>query len=181
MLESLSQTLQGPQTQAEQHGLLLGNGAPGRPQDDDHDRSRGVHTIGSYVGCRSDVLRFTPTFGASAGDLLSDQVNLSHQIFNLRMILERSLSDRLIDNKPRTQAVLGFNVTIDPPKTAVDAVAEVEITLRADVSPGFRQLLAVVALPMADVHHRRELLHRHANRTRRQVLRPGRWTGPQVE
>lgn len=74
---------------------------------------------------------FTPSFGASAGDLLNDQVNLTYQIFNLRMILERSLSDRLIEKEPRLQAVLGFNVTLDPPRTAVDAVAVVEITLRA--------------------------------------------------
>ncbi len=80
---------------------------------------------------------FTPTYGSSASDLLSDQVNLTYQIFNLRMILERALSDRLLpnanggadDNKTRLQAVLGFNVTLDPPRTANDAVAVVEITL----------------------------------------------------
>ena len=56
-------------------------------------------------------------------------MNLSYQIFNLRMLLERSLSDRLQGDEPRLQAVLGFNVTIDPPRTANDAVAVVEITL----------------------------------------------------
>ena len=75
---------------------------------------------------------FNPTFGSSASDLLSDQVNLTYQIFNLRMILERSLSDRLLPNAPtddktRLQVVLGFNVTIDPPRTANEAVAVVEI------------------------------------------------------
>jgi len=78
---------------------------------------------------------FTPTYGNSASDLLSDQVNLTYQIFNLRMILERALSDRLNpdatgENKTRRQAVLGFNVTLDPPRTANDAVAVVEITLQ---------------------------------------------------
>ncbi|SPE41143.1 exported hypothetical protein [Candidatus Sulfotelmatobacter sp. SbA7] len=73
---------------------------------------------------------FSPTYGNSASDLLSDQVNLTYQIFNLRMILERSLSDRLLSNGvTRLQAVLGFNVTLDPPRTANDAVAVVEITL----------------------------------------------------
>jgi hypothetical protein len=38
---------------------------------------------------------FQPKYGLSANDLLSDQVNLSYQILNLRMLLERSLSDRL--------------------------------------------------------------------------------------
>jgi hypothetical protein len=57
------------------------------------------------------------------------------------MILERSLSDRLLpnetgDNKTRLQAVLGFNVTIDPPRTANEAVAVVEITLTShDIGP----------------------------------------------
>jgi hypothetical protein len=73
---------------------------------------------------------FNPNYGENASDLLSDQVNLTYQIFNLRMLLERSLSDRLLsDSRPRRQAVLGFNVTIDPPRTANDAVAVVEVTL----------------------------------------------------
>lgn len=89
---------------------------------------------------------FNPTFGSSASDLLNDQVNLNYQIVNLQMILERSLSDRTLneDSKcvdvelpdktwdarcTRLQAVLGFNVTIDPPRTANDAVAVVEVTL----------------------------------------------------
>ncbi len=75
---------------------------------------------------------FTPTYGSSAPDLLSDQVNLTYQIFNLRMILERALSDRLLaTGKPRRPAVFGFNVTVDPPRTANDAVAVVEITLES--------------------------------------------------
>lgn len=84
---------------------------------------------------------FTPTFGSSAGDLLSDSINLNYQIFNLRMILERSLSDRLLDQGARMQAVLGINVTIDPPRTAVDSVAVVEITLK-----GTQKDLELVAL-----------------------------------
>jgi len=79
---------------------------------------------------------FNPTYGSNASDLLNDQVNLNYQIFNLRMILERALTDRLLDgatdeNQTRLQAVLGINVTIDPPRTANDAVAVVEITLRS--------------------------------------------------
>ena len=75
---------------------------------------------------------FTPTYGENPSDLLSDQVNLTYQIFNLRMLLERSLSDRVLSdgqNQPRRQAVLGFNVTLDPPRKAKDAVAVVEVTL----------------------------------------------------
>jgi hypothetical protein len=63
---------------------------------------------------------YTPTFGPSAADLLADQVSLSYQIFNVRMLLERSLTDRLAtpDGKPRLQAVLGFQISIDPPRNA---------------------------------------------------------------
>lgn len=77
---------------------------------------------------------FTPNFGESAGDLLNDSVNLNYQIFNLRLIIERALSDRLSGDQERLQTVLGFNITIDPPHTAVDSVAVVEITLKRDVS-----------------------------------------------
>ena len=61
---------------------------------------------------------FTPVFGENASDLLSDQVNLTYQIFNLRMILERSLSDRVLWNggtaKPRLIAVIGFDCRSEP-------------------------------------------------------------------
>jgi hypothetical protein len=87
---------------------------------------------------------FTPNFGANASDLLNDQINLTYQIFNLRMILERSLSDRLIEDEPRMQAVLGFNVTIDPPRTAADAVAVVEVTLSSTTT--FGKPLSLVAM-----------------------------------
>jgi hypothetical protein len=85
---------------------------------------------------------FTPNYGESPSDLLNDQVNLTYQIFNLRMILERALSDRLLGANPRLQAVLGFNITIDPPNSAKDAVAVVEITLSAKSSDD----LSLVAL-----------------------------------
>jgi hypothetical protein len=71
-----------------------------------------------------------PAFGQSPGDLLSDQVNLTYQIFNLRMALERSLSDRLLPNgQTRLQAVLGFNVSLDPPRDAENSAAVVEVTV----------------------------------------------------
>jgi hypothetical protein len=79
---------------------------------------------------------FQPKFGPSANDLLSDQVNLTYQIFNLRMLLERSLSDRLWQDPAipgrigqRLQAVIGFDITIDPPKGTKNCAAIVEITI----------------------------------------------------
>jgi len=79
---------------------------------------------------------FNPTFGPSASDLLGDQMNLSYQIVNLQMLLDRALSDRIYPQGSgggtRLQTVLGFNVTLDPPRTANDAVAVVEVTLESN-------------------------------------------------
>ncbi|MCU1250552.1 MAG: hypothetical protein JWQ49_3581 [Edaphobacter sp.] len=63
-------------------------------------------------------------------------MNLSYQIVNLQMLLDRALSDRIFpqgsSGKTRLQTVLGFNVTLDPPRTANDAVAVVEVTLTSN-------------------------------------------------
>jgi hypothetical protein len=56
-------------------------------------------------------------------------VNLTYQVFNLRMILERSLTDRIWNGQPRRQAVLGFNVSVDPPAYAAVSAAVIEITV----------------------------------------------------
>jgi hypothetical protein len=76
-------------------------------------------------------------FGPAAGDTLTDQVNLAYQILNLRILNERSLSDRLYQNNARLQAVLGFQISIDPPKGMKNcvAVAEVELTLDNATEP----------------------------------------------
>ena len=66
------------------------------------------------------------------------------------MILERSLSDRILLHKEgdhtRLNAVLGFNVTIDPPWTASDAVAVVEITLNISNRTEKKEGLSLVSL-----------------------------------
>lgn len=72
---------------------------------------------------------YSPSFGLAAQDLLSDQVGLSYQIFNVRMLLERALSDRLLKDKPRLQAVMGFQISLDPPRAARDYAAFVEVTV----------------------------------------------------
>lgn len=77
---------------------------------------------------------YSPTFGASPADLLADQVNLSYQIFNIRMLLERALSDRLWKHDARLQTVLGFQVSIDPSKQGRDRAAFVEITVSPTAS-----------------------------------------------
>lgn len=97
----------------------------------------GLDAPGAFSG-------FTPAYGESATDLLADQANLTYQIFNTRMILERSLSDRLWNGEPRLQALLGFNVTIDPPRTAEDSVAVVEVTLKQQDDQGPIELVSMM-------------------------------------
>jgi hypothetical protein len=92
-------------------------------------------------------------FGSNPSDLLADQVNLTYQVFNLRMLLERSLTDRLLTEaapshrgSTRLQAVIGFNVTLDPPKEAKDSAAIIEVTItpqKASVTP-WLSLVAVI-------------------------------------
>jgi hypothetical protein len=76
-------------------------------------------------------------YGMSSSDLLSEQVDLTYQIFNLQMLLDRSLSDRLLNPKfgPRLQTVVGLNVSLDPPRDAENAVAVVEITMTKNDDP----------------------------------------------
>ena len=100
----------------------------------------GLDTMPAFSGV-------VPAFGENPSDLLSDQLNLTYQIFNLRMLLERSLSDRLLSaGATRRQAVLGFNVSIDPPRTAEESVAVVEITLDLASHLGTPDGLSIVGL-----------------------------------
>ncbi len=79
-----------------------------------------------------------PAVSLEAQNLLNQQINLSAQIMNLRLLLTRAVSDRfLIFGRPdehqatltSAQAVLGFQISIDARKIYRDAVAEVEISL----------------------------------------------------
>jgi hypothetical protein len=78
---------------------------------------------------------FKPKFGLAAADVLSDQLNLASQIFNLQTLYERSLTDRLIGGQPRLQTVLGFQVSINPPGGLENCVAVVEIAARLQADP----------------------------------------------
>ncbi len=115
--------------------ILPNNGQSNTAQTQTTTTSNGFTPTAPALETAPSFSGFNPNYGENAADLLTDQVNLSYQIFNLRMILERALSDRLLhnpqagENETRLQAVLGFNVSIDPPRTANDAVAVVEITL----------------------------------------------------
>jgi hypothetical protein len=86
---------------------------------------------------------FKPNLGISAGDALSDQLNLASQIVNLRTLYERSLSDRLFGAEPRLQVVLGFQISVAPPRGCENSVAIVEIAVRMQ---GSQEPVSLVAL-----------------------------------
>jgi len=69
------------------------------------------------------------SFSVSASDILNEQMQLTYEIANLRLLLEGSLNDRIIGGtkivKPRV--TLGFPVTLLPDKRHKNAVAVVEV------------------------------------------------------
>jgi hypothetical protein len=71
---------------------------------------------------------YTPNFGPSSSDLLTDEVNLTYQIYNLSLLLSRSLTDRTFDHQSRLQAVVGFDIDIEPDEEAKNGVAVVDIS-----------------------------------------------------
>jgi hypothetical protein len=90
---------------------------------------------------QTSMFSFQPAFGISAQDLLAEQTSLFYQIVNLRLLLDRSISDRLdikvegntTTTVKRDQFVVGFQISIDA--AYKDAVAEAEITIAGtDVS-----------------------------------------------
>lgn len=95
--------------------------------------------------------KFSPTFGMAAGDLLADQVNLLYQIVNLRLLNERALSDRLRGGEARLQAVLGFQVSINPPRFARDCVAVAEIELM--IPQGAEPISVVAMIPQEKTYN----------------------------
>jgi hypothetical protein len=98
---------------------------------------------GKSGGSNAAVPEFSPTFGMAAGDVLTDQINLLYQIVNLRLLNERALSDRLENGEARLQAVLGFQLSINPPNFAKGCVAVAEIEVKV---PNSDKPVSVVAM-----------------------------------
>jgi hypothetical protein len=98
-----------------------------------------------------------PGLGISAADALTEQLNLAYQIFNLRVLSERALSDRLYhppdksDPQPRLQAVLGFQVSINPPEGMQDCAAIAEISLQT--RPGNSPVSIVALIPQEKTYN----------------------------
>lgn len=92
-------------------------------------------------------------FTVSASDLLNEQLQLTAEIANLRLLLNGSLSDRLITNGTahfvRPQLTVGFPIAITPEKRFRNAVAIVEVEVDTNPLNDFSkggELPAVTAL-----------------------------------
>jgi hypothetical protein len=102
-----------------------GNLAPTKQTTTESSVSSKAPATDTTSGTLPDAV--TKKYGIAAADLLDEQVNLTYQIFNLRMLLERSLTDRNLGGKPRLQSVLGFQISLDPPRKYRGYAAVVEI------------------------------------------------------
>jgi hypothetical protein len=81
------------------------------------------------------------TFGGNALNTLNEQMQLSYEIANLELLLEGSLSDRLVAGGPwpKPRSTIGFPITINPPREYKNAVAVVEVEV---APPAVRRLSA---------------------------------------
>jgi hypothetical protein len=108
----------------------------------------------------------TPKLSERASDLLADQVNLYYDIFNLRLMLERAISDRIMtDGDPRIQAVVGFPISIDPRAFAAGcaAIVEVELSGAADQLPGESPLSLIALFPQEETRNASIVTSRQAS------------------
>jgi len=93
---------------------------------------------------QSSAIPFLPqtAFGLAPQTLLAQQMELTHALDNLRLMLEGSITDRVITASVRvggagvatstigrSRAVVGFEINLDSPRRYENAVAEVEITV----------------------------------------------------
>ncbi len=85
---------------------------------------------------QTSALSYQPPYNVGAQDLLAEQMSLTYQVINLRMLLQGSISDRVLSNtgtyadgETRARAIAGFQISIDPLKRYQDALAEVEVTI----------------------------------------------------
>jgi hypothetical protein len=106
-----------------------GNGTSPKAKDGDKDAKSGSPSPSNAAKADSKPA------GLAASDILSDQLNLASQIMNLEMLYERSLTDRLINDRhgnasTRLQTVLGFQVSITPPAGYENCIAVAEVCVR---------------------------------------------------
>ncbi|MDT7781367.1 MAG: hypothetical protein QOC99_3879 [Acidobacteriota bacterium] len=96
-----------------------------------------VNPAAAPLPSQTSAFSFQPPFGLAPQMLLAQQIELTHALDNVRLMLEGSLTDRIITvgtpagafTGARSRAVVGFEINLDSPKRYENAVAEVEITV----------------------------------------------------
>jgi hypothetical protein len=138
------------QTSGETTGSLV-LGMKGVPAEKNGKEVRG----GDEKKTASDATKFDNrlNIGLAASDILNDQLNLASQIFNLQLLLERSLTDRMIEKNSRLQTVLGFQVSITPPRGYEDCVAVVEVAARMKSSSAPVPVSLVALMPQEKTYN----------------------------
>ncbi len=112
---------------------------------------------------QSSAIPFLPqsAFGLAPQTLLAQQIEVTHALDNLRLMLEGSLTDRIITGPvtipgaipgatftgARSRAVVGFEINLDSPKRYENAVAEVEITVTTQLPVAGMTPSVVTVLP----------------------------------
>ena len=117
--------------------------ATGKPEGDDNTRSIKPSVPDATPAATSDF-EARSSLSLSPTDVLAEQTSLWHQLVNLQMLMDGALSDRLIPTdengdattygnsvkfSPRAQAIVGFQISVDPRQEYKDAVAEATITI----------------------------------------------------
>jgi hypothetical protein len=101
------------------------------------------------------ALSTAPSAGVNVESLLAEQINLTYRIYNLRLLLNRSISDRLLTpdgtlkdrqtpGKPSTrkQVLVGFSISIQPTEDSKGREAYVQV----EVGAGSKKPPQVVSL-----------------------------------
>jgi hypothetical protein len=110
---------------------------------------------------QTSAFAFQPPFGLAPQTLLAQQIELTHALDNVRLMLEGSITDRVITEPvtmpgaapgttatfARSRAVVGFEINLDSPKRYENAVAEVEITIITQQPVGGTPPSVVSVLP----------------------------------
>ena len=120
--------------------------------------SSGASSQSATTPATLPILATSPgQFGSNASDLFADQMNLSYQAINLSMVLNRSITDRVLlaDGSTRLQTVLGFDVTLDPSKEVKDSVAVVEVTVsfKGDPEQADSNISLVAVMPQEKTYN----------------------------
>jgi hypothetical protein len=90
------------------------------------------------------------SFSVSSSDILNEQMQLTYEIANFRLLLEGSHSDRLVRSKTKRmvkpRVTIGIPITLSPDKRHKDAVAIVEIEVEKINDIGDGEPPAITAL-----------------------------------